>query len=47
MNPMNPEYESSYDAGEEYVFNWKLILVVLMSVAMWGAIVSAIVVIVK
>jgi len=44
---MNPEYESGYESGEEYVFNWKLILVVLTSVAMWGAIVSAVIRIIK
>lgn len=44
---MNSEYESDYESGEEYVFNWKLILVVLTSLAIWGAIVSAVVRIIK
>jgi len=40
---MNPEYES----GEHYAFNWKFILVLLTSIAMWVGIVGGVVIIIK
>jgi len=40
---MNPEYES----GEHYAFNWKFILVLLTSMAMWVVIVGAVVIMMK